>query len=105
MVKNPPTKEGDEEMWVCSLGQEDSLEKEKATHSRILAWEVPWMQEPDGLQSIGSQRAGDNLATKQQHKSGDRKQGGESFFRENKAWQQALRRGMWCSPGDEKQAR
>ena len=47
-----------QETWVRSLGQEDSLEKEMATHSRILAWRIPWMEEPGGLQSMGSQRVG-----------------------------------------------
>ena len=48
-------------MWetrVGSLGWEDPLEKEMATHSSALAWEIPWMEEPDGLQSTGSQRVG-----------------------------------------------
>ena len=40
-------------MWVGSLGQEDRLEKEMATHSSILAWEIPWTEEPSGLQSLG----------------------------------------------------
>ena len=40
-------------MWVQSLGQEDLLEKELATHSSILAWEIPWTEEPGGLQSMG----------------------------------------------------
>ena len=44
--------------WVQSLGWEDSLEKEMATHSSILAWRIPWMEEPGGLQSTGSQRVG-----------------------------------------------
>ena len=44
--------------WVQSLGQEDPLEKEMATHSSILAWRIPWMEEPGGLQSMGSQRVG-----------------------------------------------
>ena len=44
------------ETQVRSLGQEDPLEKEMATHSSILAWEIPWMEDPGGLQSIGSQR-------------------------------------------------
>ena len=43
-------------MWVPSLGQEDALEKETATHSRVLAWEIPWTEEPGGLQSMGLQR-------------------------------------------------
>ena len=44
------------EMWVQSLGREDPLEKEMATHSSTLAWEIPWTEEPGGLQSMGSQR-------------------------------------------------
>ena len=43
-------------MWVQSLGQEDPLEKEMATHSSILAWEMTWTEEPGELQSMGSQR-------------------------------------------------
>ena len=46
------------EMWARSLGQEDPLEKGMATHSSILAWEISWAEEPAGLQSMGSQRAG-----------------------------------------------
>ena len=45
-------------MWIRSLGWEDPLEKERATHSRILAWEIPWTDEPGGLRSIGSQKSG-----------------------------------------------
>ena len=44
------------ETWVRSLGREDTLEKEMATHSSILAWRIPWTEEPGGLQSMGSQR-------------------------------------------------
>ena len=44
------------ETWVRSLGQEDPLEKEMATHSSILAWRIPWTEEPGRLQSTGSQR-------------------------------------------------
>jgi len=55
-----------QEMRVQSLGQEDSLEKEMATHSSILAWEIPWTEEPGGLRTIGSQRVGHDLATKQE---------------------------------------
>ena len=47
-----------QETWVRSLGQEDPLEKEMATHSSILAWRIPWSKEPGGLQSMGSQRVG-----------------------------------------------
>ena len=45
-----------QETWVQSLGQEDLLAKEMATHSSILAWEIPWTEEPGGLQSMGSQK-------------------------------------------------
>ena len=45
-----------QEMQVQSLGWEDPLEKEMATHSSILAWKIPWTEEPGGLQSMGSQR-------------------------------------------------
>ena len=61
VVKNLPAKQ---EMWVRSLGQEDSLEKEMTTHSSTLAWEIPWTEEPGRLQSLGLQRAGHDLATK-----------------------------------------
>ena len=46
------------ETWVRSLGWEDPLEKEKATHSSILAWKIPWTEEPGGLQFTGLQRVG-----------------------------------------------
>ena len=46
------------ETWVRFLGREDPLEKEMATHSSILAWRIPWMEEPGGLQSMGLQRVG-----------------------------------------------
>ena len=63
MVKNLPAKQ---KTWVRSLGWEDPLEKEMATHSSILAWEIPWTEEPGGLQSMASQRVRHDLATKQQ---------------------------------------
>ena len=56
-------------MWVRFLDQEDLLEKEMATHSRILAWEIPWTEEPGGLQSPRSQRVRHNLMTQQQQDS------------------------------------
>ena len=55
MVKYLPTTW---EIWVRSLGWEDLLEKEMATRSRILAWKIPWTEEPGRLQSMGSQRVG-----------------------------------------------
>ena len=57
MVKRLPTMR---ETCVQSLGQEDFLEEELATHSSILAWKIPWMEEPDRPQSIGLQRVGHN---------------------------------------------
>ena len=47
-----------QETWVLSLGREDPLEKEMATHSSILAWKIPWMKEPGRQESMGSQRVG-----------------------------------------------
>ena len=55
MVKTLPAMQETQEMWVQSLGQEDHLEEKMAIHSSILAWEVPWTEEPCGLQSIGLQ--------------------------------------------------
>ena len=51
-VKNTPATQ---ETWVCSLGREDLLEKDRATHSSILAWEIPQTEEPGRLESMGSQ--------------------------------------------------
>ena len=55
-----------QETWVQFLGQEDPLEKETATHSSILAWEIPRTEEPGALQSMGCKRVRHNLETKQQ---------------------------------------
>ena len=60
MVKNLPAME---ETWVQSLDREDPLEQEMATHSRILAWRIPWKEEPGGLPPTGSQRVGHNTFT------------------------------------------
>ena len=57
-VKNPLAMKEKRETRVQSLGQEDPLEEEMATHSRILAWRIPWTEEPGGLQSMGSLRVG-----------------------------------------------
>ena len=57
MAKNLPAMQ---ETWVRTLGQEDPLERGMATHSNILAWEIPWTEEPSRLQSMGSQRARHN---------------------------------------------
>ena len=66
VVKNPPVMQ---QTWVQSLGLEDPLEKGMANHPSILAWEIPWREEPDGLQSLGSQRVRHDLATKQRQQS------------------------------------
>ena len=58
-LKNPPEMQ---EAWVQSLGREDPLEKEMATHSSILAWEIPWTEEPGGLQSTVSQESDTQLS-------------------------------------------
>ena len=58
VVKNSPAMEETQEMRVQSLGWEDPLEKDMATHSSILVREILWTEEPGGLQSIGSQRVG-----------------------------------------------
>ena len=58
MVKNPAANAGDSEMQVPSLGGEDPLEEGMAAHSSILAWRIPWTEEPGGLQSIVSHRVG-----------------------------------------------
>ena len=64
MVKNPPANVGE----AGSIpGSGKPLEKEMVTHSSILAWEIPWTEESGGLQSKWLQRAGHDLATKQQH--------------------------------------
>jgi len=60
-VKNPLKIK---EMWVRSLGQEDPPEKKMATHSSILAWRIPWTEEPGGLQSLGLQESDTTEATK-----------------------------------------
>ena len=57
MVKCLPTMR---EIWVQSLGREDPLEKDIAIHSSILAWKIPWMEEPGKLQSLGLQRVKHN---------------------------------------------
>ena len=61
MAKNPPANSGDA---VQSLGREDPLEEGIATHSSILAWRISWTEEPGRLQSMESQRIGDDSATK-----------------------------------------
>ena len=57
-VKNPLATQETQEAWVPSLGWEDPLEQEMATHSSILTWKTPWMEERGRLQSMGSQRLG-----------------------------------------------
>ena len=56
VVKNLPAMKEMQKMKIQSLGQEDPLEEGMATHSSVLAWRIPWTEEPGGLQSMGSQR-------------------------------------------------
>ena len=80
-VRNLPTMP---EMWVQILSQEDPLEKEMEIHSSTLAWKILWMEEPDRLQSMGSQRVGHDWATS---------------LSQNCTWQsQALNRALWLIP-------
>ena len=58
VVKNLPAVQEIQETWVQSQGQEDPPEEEMATHSNILAWRIPWSEEPGRLQSKGSERVG-----------------------------------------------
>ena len=60
MVKRLPIMQ---EIWIQSLGRKDLLEKEMATHSSILAWKIPWIEEPGTLQSMGLQKVGHDCAT------------------------------------------
>ena len=63
MVKNPPAMQETQKTQVRSMGREDILEEEMATHSSILAWRIPWTKEPGELQLKGSQRVRHNSAT------------------------------------------
>ena len=56
MVKHLPAMQETQEIWVRSLGWEVPLEEGMVSHSSVLAWRIPWTEEPDGLQSMGSQR-------------------------------------------------
>ena len=67
MLKNPPAMQ---ERQVRSLGREDALEKEMATHFSVLAWAIPWTEEPGRLWPMGSKRVRHNLSTKQQQQCG-----------------------------------
>ena len=58
-----------QETWFLSLGQEDPLEEEMPTHSSILAWEIPWTEEPEGLQSVELQRVGHDWASEREHRT------------------------------------
>ena len=64
-VKNLPAMQETQETQVQSLGQENPLEEEMATHSSIFAWRIQWTKEPGGFQSMGLQRVGNDLAAEQ----------------------------------------
>ena len=63
-VKNLPAMQETQEIWVQSLSSEDPLEEEMATHSSILAWEIPWTEEPGGFQSEGWKKLRQDSVTK-----------------------------------------
>ena len=88
VVKNSPAKQ---EMWVRSLGQADPLEKVIATHSNILAWEIPWTEEAGGLQPRGGSQSWTRLIKQQQHVLKRRCLSQKILFIENlEAWDKVL---------------
>ena len=79
LVKNPLAMQ---EPWVWSLGWEDPLEKVLATHSTVLAWRIPWTEEPGGLQSMGSQRVRHDWVTEHTHIGVQREQKSLVFWKQ-----------------------
>ena len=71
LVKNPPANSGDKKDGSLITGRKDPLEKEMATYSSILAWKIPWTEEPGGLPSMGSQRVRHDWATEHIHITGN----------------------------------
>ena len=63
VVRNLPARQQTQETWVCSLGREDPLQEEMATHSSILTWKIPGTEEATGLESMGLQRVRHDEAT------------------------------------------
>ena len=63
-IKNPPAMQETQQTWLQSLGQEDPMQEEMATQPSILAWKIPWTEEPNGLQSKVLQRIGHDGAIK-----------------------------------------
>ena len=86
-----------------SLGWEDPLEEGLATHSSILAWRIPWTEESDGLQSMGSQRFRHNLATKQHHHPSPRRPGSTAKPEQPDPWH-SLSSGVSVCPENSKQS-
>ena len=68
MIKNQPANAGAAGDMVQSLGREDPLEQEMVTHSSVLAWEIPWTEEPGGLQSVGHKESDTTESTEHTHK-------------------------------------
>ena len=87
------------ETWVRSLGREDPLEKEMATHSSTLAWKIPWREEPGRLQSMGSLRVGHNWVTSLHQATRKGLAGG--FFTTGATWEAPFIHNSiqmeWCS--------
>ena len=90
-VKNLPAMQ---ETWVQALGQEDPLGEEMVTHSNILAWEIPWTEEPGGLESMGSHR--DRTQLNNQAHKGQRRQPAEDLFQNPSRYNHILE-GIRCS--------
>ena len=88
------------ETWVRSLGQEDPLEKEMATHSSILAWRIPWTEEHGGLQSTGSQRVGHNWETSLTSLTISIKESGRSWRSVFDTRKKQNRKDVLCSTGN-----
>ena len=84
-----------QETQVWSLGQDNSLKKGMATHSALLAWRIPWAEQPGGLHSMGSQRVGHDWATNTSNDVGLNAQG--LIFREKRAWFKLECR-VWLKP-------
>ena len=83
------------ETWVRSLGQEDPLEKEMATPSSILAWRIPWTEEPDGLQSMGCKES--DTTERQEEEEGERKVGKSLHSQTRQTSTRAENYKMWGS--------
>ena len=93
--KNLPVMQEMQEMRVRSLGQEDPLEEERATHSSILAWKIRWTEEPGGLQSKGSQRVRYDWTTEHTHTHRIKHMGAFNLLRNSRLYTYFLSNLCW----------